>query len=114
MQYEYHTLHDYYTLYDQRQLVPGERFIRKRQAKIRLGPQLAHLCITGTANFRAVRETERRAKFHEMAHGVRYIILLFQGEAVPPISKFVGELDFPRHTCSMPYTECSQIGRASC
>src|ERR1019366_7190219 len=35
MQYEYHTLHDYYTLYDQRQLVPGERFIRKRQAKIR-------------------------------------------------------------------------------
>ena len=36
MQYEYHTLHDYYTLYDQRQLVPGERFIRKRQAKIRL------------------------------------------------------------------------------
>src|ERR1017187_3326100 len=37
MQYEYHTLHDYYTLYDQRQLVPGERFIRKRQAKIRPG-----------------------------------------------------------------------------
>src|ERR1017187_4714172 len=36
MQYQYHTLHDYYTLYDQRQLVPGERFIRKRQAKIRL------------------------------------------------------------------------------
>src|ERR1017187_1338019 len=36
MQYEYHTLHDYYTLYDQRQLIPGERFIRKRQAKIRL------------------------------------------------------------------------------
>jgi hypothetical protein len=36
MQYEYHTLHDYYTLYDQRQLVPGERLIRKRQAKIRL------------------------------------------------------------------------------
>src|ERR1035437_7293199 len=36
MQYEYHTLHDYYTPYDQRQLVPGERFIRKRQAKIRL------------------------------------------------------------------------------
>src|ERR1035441_441175 len=35
MQYEYHTLHDYYTLYDQRQLVPGERLIRKRQAKIR-------------------------------------------------------------------------------
>src|ERR1035437_6094083 len=37
MQYKYHTLHDYYTLYDQRQLVPGERFIRKRQAKIRQG-----------------------------------------------------------------------------
>ena|ERR1035437_2264392 len=35
MQYEYHTLHDSYTLYDQRQLVPGERFIRQRQAKIR-------------------------------------------------------------------------------
>src|ERR1019366_9333220 len=54
MQYEYHTLHDYYTLYDQRQLVPGERFIRKRQAKIRLSAEepllaairmLAGLCL---------------------------------------------------------------------
>src|ERR1039457_1619791 len=54
MQYEHHILHDYYTLYDQRQLVPGERFIRKRQAKIRLSAEepllaairmLAGLCL---------------------------------------------------------------------
>ena len=42
-----------------------------------------------------------------MPNGVRRIILLFLGEGIPPISEFVGELDFPRHTYSMPYTEYS-------
>ena len=42
-----------------------------------------------------------------MPNGVRHIILLFLGEGVPPISEFIDELDFPRHTYSMPYTEYS-------
>src|ERR1019366_7103089 len=70
-----------------------------------LGPQLAHLRITGTANFRAVRETEGRTEFHEMPDAVRHVVLLFLGEGIPPISEFIGELDFPRHAYSMPYTE---------
>jgi hypothetical protein len=63
------------------------------------------LGITGTANFGAVRETEGGTEFHEMPNGVRYIILLVLGEAVPPISKLIGEFDVPRHAYSMPYTE---------
>src|SRR5580692_678023 len=42
-----------------------------------------------------------------MPNGVRHIILLFLGEGVPPFPKFIGELDLPRHSCSMPYTEYS-------
>ena len=39
-----------------------------------------------------MRETERRAEFHEMAHGVRYIILLFVGEATVEVNvRFVEE-----------------------
>ena len=49
-----------------------------------------------------MRETEGRAEFHEMPNGVRHIILLFPGKGIPPISKFIGELDFPRHPHSMP------------
>jgi hypothetical protein len=52
-----------------------------------------------------VRETEGGTEFDEMPNGVRHIILLFLGEGVPPIPEFIGELDFPRHTYSMPYTE---------
>ena len=70
-----------------------------------LSPQLAHLRVTGTANFGGVRKTECRAEFHEMPDAVRHIVLLFLGEDIPPISEFIGELDFPRHASSMPYTE---------
>jgi len=52
-----------------------------------------------------VRETEGGTEFDEMPNRVRHIILLFLGEGVPPIPEFIGELDFPRHTYSMPYTE---------
>jgi hypothetical protein len=61
--------------------------------------------MTGTAHFRAVRETEGRAEFDEKPNGVRHIILLFLREGVPPVLEFIGELDFPSHTHSMPYTE---------
>ena len=72
-----------------------------------LSSQLTHLRITGASNFRAVRETEGRTEFHEKPNRVRHIVLLFFGESVPPIPEFVCELDFPRHTYSMPYTEYS-------
>ncbi|SPF54690.1 hypothetical protein SBA4_6590001 [Candidatus Sulfopaludibacter sp. SbA4] len=42
-----------------------------------LGSQLAHLWITRTVDFRAVRKTEGRTKFHEVPNGVRHVILLF-------------------------------------
>jgi hypothetical protein len=59
-----------------------------------------------------VRETEGGTEFDEMPNRVRHIILLFLGEGVPPILEFIRELDFPRHTYSMPYTEYSQLSRA--
>jgi hypothetical protein len=43
---------------------------------------------------------------------VRHIILLCLRESVPRISEFVGELDFPWHIHSMPYTEYP--GRQCC
>ena len=52
-----------------------------------------------------MRETEGRAEFNQMPNRVGHIILLCLGEGVPPISEFIGELDFPRHIYSMPYTE---------
>jgi hypothetical protein len=33
------------------------------------------------------------------------IVLLVLGEGIPPLPEFVGELDFPGHAYSMPYTE---------
>jgi hypothetical protein len=52
-----------------------------------------------------VWETKRWAKFNEMPNGVRDIVLLLFRDGVPPILEFIGELDFPGHTNSMPFTE---------
>jgi hypothetical protein len=49
----------------------------------------------------------RGTEFDEMPNGVCHIILLFLREGAPPVPEFVGELDFPRHDYSMPYTEYS-------
>jgi hypothetical protein len=59
-----------------------------------------------------VRETEGGTEFDEMPNRVRHILLLFLGEGVPSIPEFIGELDFPSHSYSMPYTEYSQLSRA--
>jgi len=52
-----------------------------------------------------VWETERWAEFNEMPYGVCHIVLLLFSEGGPPILEFIGELDVPWHTNSMPYTE---------
>jgi hypothetical protein len=52
-----------------------------------------------------MRETEGRTEFDEMPHGMGQIVLLVLGEGIPPLPEFVGELDFPGHAYSMPYTE---------
>lgn len=52
-----------------------------------------------------MRETEGWTKFDEMSNGVRHIVLLPFGKGIPPIPEFIGELDFPSHSYSMPYTE---------
>src|SRR5580658_2601697 len=38
-----------------------------------------------------------------MPNRVCHVILLRLGEAPLPIPEFIGELDLPRHTCSIPY-----------
>ena len=45
-----------------------------------------------------------------MPHGVSHVVLLVFGEAVPPGLEFAGELDFPSHSYSMPYTEYAGEG----
>ena len=52
-----------------------------------------------------MRETEGGAKFDEMPNRVRNIVLLLLRESFPPVPEFIGELDPPGHTHSMPYTE---------
>jgi len=78
---------------------------RPQRPTATLSSQFAHLRITRTGDFRAVWETKRWAKFNEMPSGVRDIVLLFFRDGVPPILEFIGELDFPGHTNSMPFTE---------
>src|ERR1017187_7969512 len=52
-----------------------------------LCPKLAHLRITRAGDFRAAREPQGRAGFHEIPHGARQIVLLPSKESRPAVSR---------------------------
>jgi hypothetical protein len=52
-----------------------------------------------------VWESQGRAEFDEMPHGVGHIVLLLFRERIPPVLEFVSKFDIPGHSYSMPFTE---------